>query len=153
MTPTDWQVIRAMLHDARRSLESVSKEVGVSSRTVERRLTLISKGRAVYLQGTPVFGRHAGLSCVFLVYCPDSKRKREVDEVVLSKVKRVDLANTSSEHYSTFVMVYDNLAEADAALEWIEGLDNVGSVRMGIMKELIVTQGWLKQEIDRLISS
>ena len=150
ITTTDWQILGAMLGDARRSLEAVSQEIGASSRTVERRLGLMSEGRALYLQGTPVFGKHAGLSCVFLVSCPDSRKKKVVDEAVLSKARRIDLANTSSEQYSTFVMVYDNLSEADDALEWIGRLDGVERVKLGIMKELIVVQDWLRDVIERL---
>lgn len=149
MTATDWQIVGAMLGDARRSLEAVSREVGVSTRTVERRLTMMSEGRALYLQGTPVFGRHAGLSCVFLVFCPDPRKKEAVDEAVLSQTRRVDLANTNSEQHSTFVMVYDNLSEADDVLDWMRSLDGVKKVKMGIMRELIVVQDWLKVEIDK----
>lgn len=153
MTATDWQILKAMLDDARKSLEPVSLSVGVSTRTVERRLTLMSEGRAVYLQGTPVFGKHAGLGCVFLVFCPDKRRKKEVDQLVLSKARRVDLSNTTSERHSTFVMVYDNLTEADEAKAWIGALEGVEGVKMGVMKELIVVQDWLRDEIDGRLSA
>jgi hypothetical protein len=153
MTATDWQIVNSMLGDARRSLEAVSREVGVSSRTVERRLTMMSEGRAVYLQGTPVFGKHAGMSCVFLVFCPDIRKKKAMDEAVLSQTRRVDLASTNSEQHSTFVMVYDNLSEADDALEWIKNLDGVKMVKMGIMKELIVVQDWLNSQIEKNLAT
>jgi len=68
---------------------------------------------------------------------------------VLSQTRRVDLANTNSEQHSTFVMVYDNLSEADDVLDWMRSLDGVKTVRMGIMKELIILQDWLRVEIDR----
>lgn len=136
-----------MLKDARRSLKGVSESVGVSVRTVERRLNMMSEGRAVYLQGTPNFKAFAGLSCVFLLFCPDRQEKRTVDQAILSKVKRIELANTYSRKYSTFVMLFDNLAVADDFIEWIRNLKCVESVSMGIMKELIVVQNWLQEEI------
>jgi DNA-binding Lrp family transcriptional regulator len=37
MTRTDWEIVGAMLEDARKSLEDVSRSVRVSARTVERR--------------------------------------------------------------------------------------------------------------------
>lgn len=149
MKTLDWRIAEAMLDDARKSLEPVSESAGISVRTVERRLTSMAEGRAVYLQGTPNFRRFAGLSCVFLVYCPDGKKKRAVDNLVLSKVQRTELSNTSSKQYSTFVMLFDNLVEADDTLDWIQGLEGVESVTMGIMKELIVEQGWLRDEIRK----
>ncbi len=149
MKAIDWRIAGTMLDDARTSLEPVSESVGLSVRTVERRLTAMAEGRAVYLQGIPNFRRFAGASCVYLVFCPDGKKKHAVDNLVLSKVERTELSNTSSKDYSTFVMVFDNLHEADDTLEWIRGLDGVASVKMGIMKDLLVELGWLRDEIGK----
>ena len=149
MTVTDWKIVGAMLGDVRRSLDGVSKSVGVSVRTVERRLTSMAEGRAVFLQGVPNFRLFVGISCVFLVFCPDGKKKSVADEIVLSKVRRTELSNTGSRQYSTFVMIFDNISEADDTLKWIRGLDGVESVKMGIMKELVVMQDWLGREIGR----
>ncbi len=149
MKVIDWRIAGAMLDDARRSLEPVSESLGLSVRTVERRLTTIAEGRAVYLQGIPNFRRFAGLSCVFLVHCPDRKKKGAVDNLILSKVQRTELSSTSSKEYSTFVMLFDNLHEADDTLEWIRGLEGVKHVKMGIMKDLFVEQGWLRDEIGK----
>jgi DNA-binding Lrp family transcriptional regulator len=148
MTRTDWTIVEAMLEDARKSLEDVSKNVGVSARTVERRLTKMSEECVVYLQGTPNFRNFVGLSCVFLVFCPDAEKKRGVDEIVLSKVRRIELANTSGKQYSTFVTVFDNLSESDDFMKWVRALEGVKSVKMGIMKDLIVVQDFLRKQVD-----
>ena len=149
MKTTDWKIIGSMLDDPRRNLKDVSESVGVSVRTVERRLNEMSESHAVYLQGTPNFSKFAGLSCVFIVYCPDQAKKLAVDHAILSKVKRIELANTSSKQYSTFVTLFDNLAESDAFIGWISGLDGINSVSMGIMRELIVVQNWLQEEVTK----
>ncbi|MCL4518583.1 MAG: AsnC family transcriptional regulator [Thaumarchaeota archaeon] len=149
---TDWKIIRAMLEDARMSLDDVSRHVGVSARTVERRLNYLTEERAVYLQGTPNFRNFAGLSCLFLVHCPRIEKKKAIDDMLLSKVKRIELANTSAREYSTFVTVFDNLSEADEFVEAIRGLDGVVKVKIGVMKELIVVQDWLRDEIGRRLT-
>ncbi|MCL5067392.1 MAG: AsnC family transcriptional regulator [Thaumarchaeota archaeon] len=153
MTETDWMIIWAMLDDARKSLGDVSKKVGVSTRTIERRLTKMSEARVVYLQGTPNFKNFAGLSCVFLVFCPNSERKKLVDEAVLSKARRIELANTSAKQYTTFVTAFDNLSESDEFMKWLRSLDGVESVKMGIVKELIVIQDIFRKAINTNVSS
>jgi DNA-binding Lrp family transcriptional regulator len=153
MTKTDWMIVRAMLDDARKSLEDVSKDVGVSARTVERRVTSMSAARVVYLQGTPNFKNFAGLSCVFLVYCPDTEKKKSVDQIVLSKVERIELANTSARHYSTFVTAFENLSQSDEFIKWIREQDGVKKVKLGIMKNLIVIQDFLRKKIAEQISA
>ena len=149
MKTTDWKIIGSMLDDARRSLKGVSESVGLSVRTVERRLNKMSESHAVYLQGIPNFSKFAGLSCVFIVFCLDQAKKLAVDHAILSKVKRIELANTSSKQYSTFVTLFDNLAESDDFIGWISGLDGVNSVSMGIMRELLVVQKWLQEEVTK----
>jgi DNA-binding Lrp family transcriptional regulator len=147
MKKTDWKIIEAMLDDPRKNLEFVSRSAGVSARTVERRLTLMSEGRTVYLQGIPIFENVAGLGCVFLVHCPQSEKKKVIDELVLSKIQRIELANTTDKQYSTFVTIFDNLSEADEFILWVRGLEGVTSVKMGIMRKLIVVQDWMRDKV------
>ena len=88
MTKIDWKIIGFMLEDVRKSLKCVSESVGVSVRTVERRLNKIYEGRALYLQGTPNLKLFAGVSCVFIVFCSDENEKRVVDHTILSSTQR-----------------------------------------------------------------
>ena len=152
MKAMDWKIAEAMLPDARQSLERVSESIGLSVRTIERRLDSMAEGRAVYLQGTPNFKRFVGLSCVFLVFCPNRRKKATVDNLILARAQRTELSNTSSVQYSTFVMVFDNLHEADDTLTWIRNLDGVESVKLGVMKELIVEESWMKDAIRKRIA-
>jgi len=152
LTITDWEIVQTMLEDARKSLATVSKSTGVSVRTISRRLTSLIEEHAVYLQGTPNFRNFSGLACVFLVYCPDRKEKRVVDDLVLSKAPRIEIFNTSSKQHSTFVTMFDNLIEVDEFDKWIRTLEGVKNVKMGVMKELIIVQDWLRDEIGRRIS-
>ena len=149
MMRIDWKIIGFMLEDARKSIKSVSESIGVSVRTVERRLNKINEGNALYLQGTPNLRQFAGISCVFIVFCADEKEKRVVDHTILSKAKRIEVVNTSSRQYSTFAARFDNLAEADDLTDWIGGLNGVQSVSMNIMKELVVVREWLQNEVAR----
>jgi hypothetical protein len=146
MTKTDWRISEAMLDDARKSLEDVSKNIGVSARTIERHLTAICDGRGAYLQGTSNFKNFVGLGCLFLVYCPDSEKKGAVDDII-TKAQRIEITNTNAEHYSTYATAFDNLSQADEFAKWIEGLDAVKSIKMGIMKELLVIQDWLHEQL------
>ena len=137
-TSTDRSIISSMLEDARKSLKLVSESVGLSVRMVERRLNKLTEGNAVYLQGMPNFSKFVGLSCVFIVHCPDEKDNRTVDRTILSRARRIELATTSPRQCSTFVTLFDNLAESDDFNDWINGLEGVKRVSMGIMNELII---------------
>ncbi len=148
----DWMIIREILEDARKSIDPVANSIGVSIRTVTRRLTGLINQRVVYLQGTPRFENFSGLSCVFLLFCPDFTKKKRADQAVLDEMPRIEIFNTSPLQYSTFVTIFDNLAEADEFLKFVQGLDGVMSVKMEIMRELILIQSWLRQEVTKRIS-
>ena len=68
----------------------------------------------------------------------DEEKKREVDKLIDSKLPRNELSDTSSRQYSNFVAMYDTASEADEVVEWIRSLDGVNSVKMGIVREIIV---------------
>jgi DNA-binding Lrp family transcriptional regulator len=152
MKRIDWEIVRTMADDARMDLEEVANRTGVTVRTVQRRLAEIMAGRAVYLSGTPYYDAIAGQTCHFLVFCPDQGKKRAVDELALSEVKRLERSETSSKQYSVFVVLCENPADASRTLGWLKGLDGVEKVRMGVMKGAIHVQDWLGSEIVSRIS-
>jgi DNA-binding Lrp family transcriptional regulator len=153
MRKVDWQIMDVMADDARMDLQEVASRTGATTRTIQRRLEQMMQGKAFCLSGRPVYGRMAGLSCHFLVSCPDPTKKRTMDRRVLSQVRRMERSDTSSKDYSMFVVDCENPREADETLAWLRGMDGVGWVRMGITKEVVHVQDWLKAEVGKRASA
>jgi DNA-binding Lrp family transcriptional regulator len=153
MKKLDWEIISVMADDARMDLQDVAKLTGATVRTVQRRLANMIEGKAIYLSGRPVYGNMTGLSCNFLVFCPDGAKKQSMDRKVLSEVKRMERSDTASKEYSTFTIDCENPKEADETLAWLKDIDGVERVRLGIMKEAIHVQDWLKAEVAKRASA
>ncbi|HZW56029.1 MAG TPA: Lrp/AsnC family transcriptional regulator [Nitrososphaerales archaeon] len=149
MRKIDWQIVGALREDARQDLEDVAVSLRVSARTVQRRLSAMREGKAVYLSGAPNVGAAGGLMCCFLVFSPDRMKKRAVDHAIHSDFNRIGTLDTSPEEYSVFGRHCENLADADNVLEKLRAIDGVQNTRMHIMKKLILVQDWLWHEIDR----
>jgi DNA-binding Lrp family transcriptional regulator len=147
MRETDWRILKSLRRDARKSLPQVAKEVGVSVRTVRRRLALMTEANAFFLLPLPSFGKLASVLCNFRVYCPDERQKKAVDEQIKSRLERMVFSKTTAKEYSVFSVLCDNLAEAEVARRWIEGLRGVEDVKSGFSKELVVVDGWLDETI------
>ncbi len=111
------------------------------------------EGKAVYLVGDPNVEALGGMLCCFLVTCPDHQRKAEVDGEIRSNFHRMGLSDMSSEEHSIFGMPFENLVEADRALERLKSIRGVQSAGMHIMKEVIVVRDWMKSEIEKRISA
>ncbi|MGH9917742.1 MAG: AsnC family transcriptional regulator, partial [Nitrososphaerales archaeon] len=117
MNHLDWRIIDAMREDARRDLEDVARSLNVSSRTVQRRLTAMKEGRAVYLSRPPNVNVVGGLMCNFLVFFSDRDKKRVADEEIHATFNRIGASGTSANLLSAYGMFYENFAEADKATE------------------------------------
>lgn len=153
MMKTDWKIVSALRADAARDLAEVAASVGVSARTVQRRLLKMKEGKAVFISGTPNVGAVVGLVCCFVVHCPDAQSKRSLDATIRSDFSRVGHLDSSPEEYSILGIPCENLADADRTLGKLRAMGGVQDAGMRIMKEVILVQDWLKSEIDRRIAA
>ena len=149
MRKIDWKIVNAMKDDARKDLGDVAKSLGVSARTVQRRLSAMEEGKAVYLAGAAQVEAVGGLMSCFLVFCPDRSKKSAVDQVIHSNITRIGHSDFSPEKYSVFGRHCENPAEADRVLEKLKTIEGVADARMHIMDRLILVQDWMKSEIDK----
>jgi DNA-binding Lrp family transcriptional regulator/copper chaperone CopZ len=152
MRRLDWRIIGAMREDAWRDLDDVAKLLGVSLRTVQRRLSAMRDGKAIYLLRPPNAEAVAGLMCQFLVFA-DPGKKRAADYVIHSTFNRIGSSDTSPEQFSTFGISCQNYSEADRVTEKLKAIDGVKSVRMRVVKEIIVVQDWVRNEIEKRVSA
>jgi DNA-binding Lrp family transcriptional regulator len=143
MRAIDWRILGAMRDDARKDLRTVASMAGTTPRTVQRRLSGLTQGRAAFVVGQPSVDRAAGLICNYLVFCPDLNRKRASDEIVRRQFPRIGTYDTDPEHYSIFGMACENLARAEESLTQLRSLYGVVTVRLAIVREIFTVDDWL----------
>jgi len=146
---TDWDIIRALRKDPRRSPSEIAQVAGVSTRTVRRRLKVMTEGRAFYLLPILDYDEQVGASPDYLVCCPDETKKQLIDKQVRSKLDRIVFSFTDAPGFSIYAMVCKNLSEAEEIRGWIKGMEGVQDVMMDTMRSNSVVNGWLDQEIER----
>lgn len=145
---TDWQILKAMRKDPRKSLVEIASEIHASVRTVRRRLSLMTKGNVSHLMPVPSFEKSVSFSCSLLIHCPDSKKRNALDKLLLSKVEKI-VFHASSQEYSIVAGVFQNFHEADQTARWIRQVDGVDDLKMRIMKDFIFLGDWLDREIEK----
>jgi hypothetical protein len=97
----------------------------------------------------PDFKNLDGVAASIIVSYKDGSRKSALDQEITTRLGRVVFSFTASSTISQFNFVCDNLLQAEANHEWIQGLDGVGQTRMGIVKGFILVTDWLDEEIER----
>lgn len=147
---TDWQMIGALRKNPRRMVSEIAGEVGVSTKTVKRRLTMMTQEKAFYLLPELNYDKYPGVAASVLVNVPDPTKKTLVDKQVRARLeKRLVFSRTDTKVFSMFTAVCVNMSEADQVYRWIRGLDGVKDVRMDFIKEIILPKEWLDREIEK----
>ena len=147
-TETDWRIIWSVRNDPRKNVSEIAKESMVASKTVNRRLKLLTDGRALFLIGLPNFRQPAGTTGIFLISCYDKEKISTVSETILSKFQNTAFAALTTS-YQSYNIFFHNLSEAEAALECIEKIEGVSTVRMWIKKDLIYVCEWLDGQMKK----
>ena len=150
MRTIDWRILSSMRDDARKDLRTVASALGTTVRTVHRRLSAITEGKAAFAVGTPNVDRTAGLLCNYLVQCTDVGRKRAADRAVHESIPRIGTYDTGPDRLSMFGVACENLAQAEEVLTRLRSLYQVDSVRMGVIRKIVAVDAWLDRRLKDL---
>lgn len=130
LTPTDFMIIKALRPNPLISYVEVAKKLGLSSRTVRRRMSRLTQGNAIFFMPDIDFGRLEGVSCVDLfVDYTASKFKGEVDRSIATKFQDYLLrAGWGSANHGHFEFLVPNVRVTQEIIDWARGLQGVGEV-------------------------
>ena len=145
----DWRILRAIRKNPRRSSSEVAEELGLSTRTVNRRLRLMTQDRVGYLLPIRNVRNSRGVICSFLVMCAEDK-KEGINEVARSLARRVDFSYNSVRGICLLTLFADNLIEADEICERLKKMEGVSGVRMGILKNFVFVDGWMDEKVEEM---
>lgn len=151
LSGTDWKIIWAIRDDPRKNLSDVAKEAGVTTRTVNRRLTLLTERRAFFLMGLPNFRQLVGTTGNFLIFFSDGEKRSSAAKKIISRFENTAFAAVTQSVLMCNIF-FHNLSEAEQAYEWIKRLEGVGKARMRIMKDLIFVWDWIDNQIKKHLS-
>jgi DNA-binding Lrp family transcriptional regulator len=149
---TDWEIIKALRKNPRRRISELAAELELSVRTVKRRLSLMIEGKAFFLLPRSNLRKYPGITCVFLIHCPDQLLKGKNDRLVAQDLEGIVFTHTGSKEYSTFAVVRRNLSEEEEVCHWIFRQPGVHSLRMDVLNEIIQVFDWFDEEIERHLS-
>ena len=137
-----------------------ARELGVSTRTVRRRLERLVEGRAVFAFPAPNPKAPTGtlMGGLFLTCAPD--RKKEVDEAVRKRLEEHIwhvfhmLPYAPGGFHPTFYNLFlPNLAMAPEILRWAHDLPGVAECRLELVEDIETRFGIFDDELERLAAA
>lgn len=134
----DWRIVRGLQENPSTSYVALAERVGLSPRTVRRRLQRMIEGKALFV--VPRFQLEALESSIadLAVFYDDAALKSTVDQRVLSKLTNVlARAELHNRGFSFFNLVMDNVARARGLLNWVESQPGVRTARLDFVQDRI----------------
>ncbi len=132
---TDVAIFRALSNDARKSFVQVSKELGLSTRTVRNRVINLRQTNTVFVVPTLNFGGIPGLIPVYLSYSYSKQREKgEVDRAMRSHFETSYLSVGFTDPESGWILLSaSTMNEVREHLEWAKGQPGIASARTDIL--------------------
>jgi DNA-binding Lrp family transcriptional regulator len=150
-TKTDWDLIEKLRVNPSVRYNQLAKELGISSKTITRRLNKMIEGKGIFFVPEIDFKRLEGVLCINLfVFYTASEYKAEVDENVFSKfqdyVFRAGWGNPTHGH---FTLLVPSVAVAQEVFDWVRILRGVREARINFVYDWAVFYDEALDEILR----
>ena len=132
MSRTDWQIINAFRPNPSIRYSQVAEKLGISSRTVQRKLKKLAVGKAIFFRPIIDFSRFEGASWVSLfVYYASSGFKREIDRRIFGRFQDYILrAGWGSASHGYFEFISPNVNVLKDIVDWTRGVRGVKELRL-----------------------
>jgi DNA-binding Lrp family transcriptional regulator len=147
----DWMIIGLLLKNSKRSVSETAKAVGVSTRTVTRRLEVMMESNSFFLSPIVDATRVDGFLYHFVISIPNEAAKPAIDAELRQSISRIIFADTSAQHYSVIASICQNISEAEEICDLVRNTKGVNEVLATVFEDIIFVHDWISREIERRI--
>lgn len=154
LTHTDWKIIKTIQTDPRQSYPVISREVGISTRTVKRRLQRMIEARAVFI--LPSFSPRAldgAMIADLVVFYADPESKTDVDSRIVSQFDRLLIrAELGDFKHGFFNFIITSVSKAKEMLTWVKEQPGVGSAIIELVQDRIELYEPFNELVDKKLA-
>ena len=149
LSRTDWRIMAVLRPDATKSYKELSKTLGLSSRTIKRRLDRMVAGNAVFsIASHQVRAVESGVEANMVVFYDPSVSRPETDARIIKEIRDYLLYAGLWARYSVYAVALPNVASSDAVAERVRRIRGVKDARSAIIEERLE----LYQSLDGMIA-
>lgn len=146
---TDAAIISSLRRDPWKPFSAISEEIGLSERTVKRRVASLSEGSAIYM--LPIIdlkALHGSIPMELVIDYASSRAKESVNEEIASQIKEGIVFSNISGPYGYFALVVHNLAQVEQITHWANQLPGVRRAHADLLQDVILNRS--HYEIDKV---
>jgi DNA-binding Lrp family transcriptional regulator len=139
LSGTDWNIIASLQRDPWRSFVSAGKDLGISTRTVRRRVSRMTEAYAVFMMADinlkVVKGAHFA---DLLVLYQDSEAGRRVQERLAVRLDEITVFEEPGPNHDLFALQLDNISNVKEILHWVRTENGVSDARLDLLEDVIL---------------
>lgn len=155
LSKQDWVIIKSLQQNPLRSNTEVAAELKLSTRSVQRRISRLSRENAIFLLADmsprSVEGR---VVCGLLVFYAEGDNRYIVSGEIIEKIgDQMLFSETDSKDHAYFSLVAKNVAQANELLDWTRGRSGVRDARLDLVQDIISVYGLYDEQIEKLLKS
>jgi len=139
LSKSDWDVLRALRGDPRKPYSTVSRELGLSSRTVKRRLERMIHEGAVFAFPAVDPNAARGVVMAALIVTYDPERKAHLDPQIFAKLEtylwhvfHMLPSEIDGLQSTTFNLALPTVGRSTEILRWAQSLPGLVGARIGL---------------------
>ncbi len=153
LSKTDWKIINSLRQSTSKPCKQISRELGISSRTVKRKLSRLVEGGAIIV--LPRINQRAidGTVVDLLVFYTNLERRGEVDKKIVSRFDEYLLrAELVDKNHGLFNLIIRNVATAHEISSWMKDQSGVSRYRVDLVQERIEQYGVLSELMNKKLA-
>ncbi len=138
LSKTDWSIIKSLQNDPLRSHTLIARDLGVSGRTVKRRLDRLIEGKALIAIPKLDLSAIDGTVANLVVNYTNPEQRKEVEQQILSYLDDyIFRADLSQRTHGLFMLILRNVPQANAISKWVRQQAGVSRHRLDLFQERI----------------
>ena len=148
MTALDWKICGQLLRNAERKIADITAVVGVSEKTVKRRLNKMLESSAIFILPMIDLRKMSGVAYDLMIQS-QSDKKAQVESLVLSRVTNLVFVTGDSSNGSFITFATSNISEGDEIFQMVKERPEVKSATLSVIEEVKHDFIWLVDECER----
>ena len=154
LSEDDLEVVGSILTDPTKSYNAISKETGLSNKTVKRRLERMLRGRALFMIPSlnPESLSGATLAELLVFYESPEAMKKEQGRIESHIDRHLMSAQLGDPEHMLFLLVITNISQVKEILNWVKQQPGVKSAFLDLVEGRIEQYDAFSQQLKRKLT-
>lgn len=149
---TDLAIIESLRQDPWKPHEAVARELGMSSRTVKRRIAKLSDSGTIYmLPDIDLKALHGIIPAELVVHYGPSKSHRDgANQRIVSQIRDELVFSDVSESHGYFALNVSNASRVEQIARWVRQQEGVRQAHADVLQEVVLNRTYYKRALGRV---